>query len=34
MKMIIKASYITLLKPTSNEQKEFEMLTLFRNCVT
>ena len=34
MKIIIEASYMTLLKPTSNEQKEFEILTLFRNCVT
>ena len=33
MEMIMEASYIKLLKPTSNEQKQFEILTLFRNCV-
>ena len=28
------ASYIALLRPTLNEQKDFEILTLFRNGVT
>ena len=27
----LEASYIALLKVTLNEQKDFEMLTLFRN---
>ena len=30
----LEASYIALLKPTLNEQKKFEILTLFRNGVT
>ena len=30
----LEASYIALLKPTLNEQKDFENLTLFRNSVT
>ena len=30
----VEASYIALLKPTLNEQKDFEVLNLFRNGVT
>ena len=30
----LEASYIALLKPTLNEQKDLEILTLFRNGVT
>ena len=30
----LEASYIALLRPTLNEQKDFEILTLFRNGVT
>ena len=30
----LEASYIASLKPTLNEQKDFEILTLFRNSVT
>ena len=30
----LEASYIALLKPTLNEQKDFEILTHFRNGVT
>ena len=30
----LEASYIALLKKTLNEQKDFEILTLFRNGVT
>ena len=30
----LEASYIVLLKPTLTEQKDFEILTLFRNGVT
>ena len=30
----LEASYIALLKPTLTEQKDFEILTLFRNGVT
>ena len=30
----LESSYIALLKPTLNEQKNFEILTLFRNGVT
>ena len=36
-KMLLKryiASYIALWKPDLNEQKDFERLVLFRNCVT
>ena len=29
-----EASYIPSLKPTLNEQRDFEILTLFRNGVT
>ena len=29
-----EASYIASLKPTLNEQRDFEILTLFRNGVT
>ena len=30
----LEASYITLLKPTLHEQKDFKTLTVFRNCIT
>ena len=30
----LEASYIALLRTTLNEQKDFEILTLFRNGVT
>ena len=30
----LEAIYIALLKPSLNEQKEFERLTLFRNGIT
>ena len=30
----LETSYITLFKPTLKEQKDFELLTLFRNGVT
>ena len=30
----LKALYIALLKPTLNEQKDLEIITLFRNGVT
>ena len=30
----LEASYIVLLKPTLYEQKDFEIVTLFRNGVT
>ena len=30
----LETSYIALLKPTLTEQKDFEILTLFRNGVT
>ena len=30
----LEVSYIALSKPTSNEQKDFKILTLFRNGVT
>ena len=30
----LEASYIALLKPTLNEQEDFEILTLFTNGVT
>ena len=31
---ILFTTYVALLKPTLNEQKDFEVLTLFRNGVT
>ena len=30
----LEASYIVFLKPTLNEQTDFEIITLFRNGVT